>query len=75
MDRGHGSGFVVAGMGAQCRDGTVEAIFSGPPDPIADMLERCKTGPRHARVDAVVAHDRPEPADLPRAFEFRPTTE
>lgn len=57
------------------RDGSVEAIFSGTPGAIADMLERCKSGPRHARVDAVIANDRPEPADLPAAFEFRPTAE
>lgn len=57
------------------RDGSVEAVFSGSHDAVADMLERCKSGPRHARVGAVVVNDRPEPSDLPPAFEFRPTAE
>ena len=39
------------------RDGAVEAVFAGPPDPVADMLEACRHGPALARVDAVEAHE------------------
>lgn len=57
------------------RDGSVEAVFSGSEAAVADILERCKTGPRSARVDAVVVSDRSAGDDLPRAFEFRRTTD
>ena len=39
------------------RDGTVEAVFSGPDDVIVAMLDACRRGPRGARVDAVDAGD------------------
>ena len=35
------------------RDGSVEALFSGPAEDVAQMLERCKGGPPSARVTAV----------------------
>jgi acylphosphatase len=35
------------------RDGSVEALFCGPDEHVADMLERCKQGPPAARVTAV----------------------
>jgi acylphosphatase len=35
------------------RDGTVEAVFAGPPDKVAIMLRACGVGPRGARVTAV----------------------
>jgi acylphosphatase len=38
-------------------DGSVEAVFSGPPDVVAEMLERCKDGPPDARVTAVIVTD------------------
>ena len=38
-------------------DGGVEALFSGPADVVAGMVERCRRGPSSARVDAVTAHD------------------
>lgn len=41
------------------RDGSVEAVFSGPEDIVADMVARSRRGPPLARVDAVDA----EPAD------------
>jgi acylphosphatase len=34
-------------------DGAVEAVFSGPADVVAEMLERCKEGPKDARVTKV----------------------
>ena len=35
------------------RDGSVEALFCGPADRVANMLERVKQGPPSARVTAV----------------------
>jgi acylphosphatase len=35
------------------RDGSVEALFAGPADAVAGMVERCRRGPSSARVDAV----------------------
>jgi acylphosphatase len=35
------------------RDGSVEALFCGPVDHVADMLERVQQGPPSARVTAV----------------------
>ena len=35
------------------RDGAVEAVFAGPPDTVADMIEACRRGPPLSRVDAV----------------------
>lgn len=35
------------------RDGAVEAVFAGPSDTVADMIEACRRGPTPARVDAV----------------------
>jgi acylphosphatase len=35
------------------RDGTVEAVFSGPEAAVATMLEACHRGPLGARVEAV----------------------
>ncbi len=32
------------------RDGSVEAVFQGPPDHVSDMLGRCEQGPPAARV-------------------------
>lgn len=37
------------------RDGSVEAVFSGPEDAVADMCAACRRGPISARVDAVDA--------------------
>jgi acylphosphatase len=43
------------------RDGSVEALFSGPADIVLDMVARCRRGPSTARVDAIrdegVSHD------------------
>ena len=44
------------------RDGSVEAVFSGRSEIVANMLARCRRGPPSARVDAVV--DEPGGVDL-----------
>jgi acylphosphatase len=35
------------------RDGSVEAVFSGPADVVSNMVASCRRGPSSARVDAV----------------------
>lgn len=35
------------------RNGTVEALFAGPADVVAAMLDACRHGPPGARVDAI----------------------
>jgi acylphosphatase len=39
------------------RDGAVEAVFAGPPETVADMIEACRRGPPLARVEALEVHD------------------
>ncbi|MGI9492646.1 MAG: acylphosphatase [Geminicoccaceae bacterium] len=36
-----------------CRDGSVEAVFSGPKDAVRDMIERCRQGPPYADVSSI----------------------
>jgi acylphosphatase len=43
----------VAGWVRNRRDGSVEALFAGPTDAVADMVACCRKGPGAARVDAV----------------------
>jgi acylphosphatase len=38
-------------------DGSVEAVFSGPPAAVEEMLQRCAKGPRDAKVTAVTILD------------------
>lgn len=44
----------LSGWVRNCRDGSVEALFVGPPDVIETMLAKCRNGPPTARVDEVV---------------------
>jgi acylphosphatase len=39
------------------RDGSVEAMFSGPKDAVMQMIDMCHRGPPPARVDHVVVSD------------------
>ena len=34
-------------------DGSVRGYFTGPPDAVAALVDWCRTGPPHARVDGV----------------------
>jgi acylphosphatase len=43
----------VEGWVRNCRDGSVEAVFAGPRDVVAAMIEACRQGPFAARVDAL----------------------
>jgi acylphosphatase len=53
------------------RDGSVEALFAGPADAVAQMLERCKDGPPSARVTAVTVVE--EGGNPPDGFDVLPT--
>jgi acylphosphatase len=35
------------------RDGTVEAVFSGPAEDVAEMIEACRRGPWSAKVEGL----------------------
>jgi acylphosphatase len=53
------------------RDGSVEALFCGPREDVALMLERCRDGPRSARVAAVEIVE--EGGTPPDGFDVLPT--
>ncbi len=38
-------------------DGTVEAVFTGPPDAVQGMIDACRRGPSFARVDRLDVDD------------------
>jgi acylphosphatase len=40
----------VAGWVRNCADGSVEAVFEGPPDAVAAMVDFCRAGPGHSKV-------------------------
>jgi acylphosphatase len=71
----HAADLRLRGWVRNRRDGSVEAVFAGAAEAVADMLVRCKSGPRSARVAAVSVRDLAPEADLPSAFEFRPTAD
>lgn len=39
------------------RDGSVEAVFAGPPGAVATMVAACRHGPGSSNVDEVSEHD------------------
>jgi acylphosphatase len=43
----------VEGWVRNRHDGTVEAVFAGPPNVVASMIEACRRGPLGAQVDAL----------------------
>jgi len=45
------------------RDGTVEAVFQGPPETVDAMIALCWQGPPAARVDAVETFADAEPVN------------
>lgn len=62
------SGRKLGGWVRNRRDGSVEALFSGPKEVVNNMLEACWQGPPAARVTAV----HPHPADAPDRPGFHP---
>lgn len=51
-------------------DGSVEAVFEGPAGKVDEMVERCRRGPDHARVDSIL-DDYGEPVEGLSGFEVR----
>ena len=52
------------------RDGSVEALFAGPANVVADLVARCRRGPSTARVEAVAEETAsPEALNLRRPRE------
>jgi acylphosphatase len=50
----------AAGWVRNLGDGTVEAVFEGPPEVVEAMVEFCRRGPEHAQVDGLeIAADQP----------------
>ncbi len=53
------------------RDGSVEAVFSGPAAQVDAMLRRCAEGPRDAEITNVIVTD--EGGAPPSGFKVLPT--
>lgn len=61
----------LSGYVRNCRDGSVEAVFSGEADAVEAMIAAARGGPIGARVDAVDIKDHAE--DMKGAFRLLPT--
>ncbi len=61
----------VRGWVRNRRDGSVEALFDGPEDRVAELVARCRQGPPAARVDSLESE--PVVGSVPGGFEERPT--
>jgi acylphosphatase len=61
----------VRGWVRNRQDGSVEALFSGEPAMIDEMIAVCRKGPRLARVDSISSE--PTVEEPPAGFEQRPT--
>lgn len=48
------------------RNGDVEALFAGPVEKVADMIEACYQGPNNARVENIIVED--SSAIIPQDF-------
>ena len=53
------------------RDGSVEAVFSGTPEAVAQMLDCCRSGPPSAQVTSVDVEDETQAPST--GFEVLPT--
>jgi acylphosphatase len=53
-------------------DGSVEAAFEGPSEPVARMVEWCRRGPPGAQVETVEVHEE-QPERLQSRFHVRET--
>jgi acylphosphatase len=47
----------LQGWARNRRNGTVEALFAGPPDVVAAMIAACKEGPRGSLVESIDQRD------------------
>jgi acylphosphatase len=65
------AGLELAGWVRNRPDGAVEAHAEGPPADLDRLAERCRSGPRLARVEQVRAD--PQPVEGHQGFVRRPT--
>jgi acylphosphatase len=61
----------LAGWVRNRRDGSVEAVFSGAPGSVEEVLRRCRAGPAAAAVSAVEVLE--EGGEAPAGFRVLPT--
>jgi acylphosphatase len=47
----------VAGLVRNTTEGTVEAVFEGPPDAVQELVAFCEKGPRGAAVERVEVYE------------------
>ena len=59
----------VAGWARNCADGTAEAVFEGPAEAVAAMVDFVRRGPGHAEVARV--QERREPPEGLSGFHVR----
>ena len=59
----------VSGWVANRPDGTVEAVFEGPPEAVSELVEFCREGPRGASVERLDVHE--EQPEALQGFEAR----
>jgi acylphosphatase len=60
----------LSGFVRNHRDGTVEAMFCGASNVVADMIERCRRGPRHAQVTQIEMLDVDDDASAQHSENF-----
>jgi acylphosphatase len=65
------TGLGLSGWVRNRRDGSVEAVFSGPVDTVAEMLELCRQGPTSSRIARIHTTEEPDPP--PAGFDVKPT--
>ena len=61
----------LAGWVRNAADGSVEALFHGPPGAVDAVIEDCRQGPPAARVDAVDVENSPDDAAAVSGAPFR----
>ena len=64
-------GLGLSGWVRNRRDGSVEAVFSGPAEQVEAMITACRKGPPLARVDDIA--QRPAEAPTETGFQLLPT--
>jgi acylphosphatase len=55
----------LAGWVRNLPDGAVEAVVEGQPDAVEGLIDWCRGGPPHARVDSIDIEDEEPKGDLP----------
>ncbi len=61
----------LSGWIRNCRDGTVEAVFAGQKSRVDQIIDLCRSGPAHARVEVLERYEAEAPA-MP-GFQIRPS--